>query len=118
MRLQQLCTSSKRGRVGESGHKYNRMMEAADKGAPIETLLENHRAFLAYLERRVDDRALAEDILQRRNLRVRVAAGINIEARVRGSTPGDRSRRDPGEGLRGAEGVVGKQCSRPRVPRA
>lgn len=27
-------------------------------------LLDNHRAFLAYLERRVGDRALAEDILQ------------------------------------------------------
>jgi RNA polymerase sigma-70 factor (ECF subfamily) len=27
-------------------------------------LLDNHRAFLAYLERRVNDRALAEDILQ------------------------------------------------------
>lgn len=33
-------------------------------GAPVSTLLENHRAFLAYLERRVGDRALAEDILQ------------------------------------------------------
>lgn len=33
--------------------------------APLATLLENHRAFLAYLERRVGgDRALAEDILQ------------------------------------------------------
>ena len=31
---------------------------------PIQTLLENHRAFLRYLERRVGDRALAEDILQ------------------------------------------------------
>src|SRR5687767_12892563 len=30
----------------------------------IETLLENHRAFLRFLERRVGDRALAEDILQ------------------------------------------------------
>ena len=30
----------------------------------IETLLENQRAFLRYLERRVGDRALAEDILQ------------------------------------------------------
>lgn len=37
----------------------------------ITVLLENHRAFLAFLERRVGDRALAEDILQdafRRNL--------------------------------------------------
>lgn len=32
--------------------------------APLATLLENHRAFLHYLERRVGDRALAEDILQ------------------------------------------------------
>lgn len=30
----------------------------------IATLLENHRSFLSYLERRVGDRALAEDILQ------------------------------------------------------
>jgi DNA-directed RNA polymerase specialized sigma24 family protein len=32
--------------------------------APFATLLENHRAFLRYLERRVGDPALAEDILQ------------------------------------------------------
>jgi RNA polymerase sigma-70 factor (ECF subfamily) len=32
--------------------------------ALLATLLENHRAFLRYLERRVGDRALAEDILQ------------------------------------------------------
>lgn len=32
--------------------------------APLAPLLENHRAFLSYLERRVGDRALAEDILQ------------------------------------------------------
>jgi RNA polymerase sigma-70 factor (ECF subfamily) len=30
----------------------------------LSPLLENHRAFLRYLERRVGDRALAEDILQ------------------------------------------------------
>jgi RNA polymerase sigma-70 factor (ECF subfamily) len=35
-----------------------------DTEAPISVLLENHRAFLGYLERRVGDRALAEDILQ------------------------------------------------------
>ncbi len=35
-----------------------------DTPAPLATLLENHRAFLSYLERRVGDRALAEDILQ------------------------------------------------------
>jgi RNA polymerase sigma-70 factor (ECF subfamily) len=41
------------------------MMDAADETpGPIATLLENHRAFLGYLERRVGDRALAEDILQ------------------------------------------------------
>jgi len=39
-------------------------MDAAGSLAPIATLLENHRAFLRYLERRVGDRALAEDILQ------------------------------------------------------
>jgi RNA polymerase sigma-70 factor (ECF subfamily) len=32
--------------------------------ASVATLLDNHRAFLHYLERRVGDRALAEDILQ------------------------------------------------------
>lgn len=32
--------------------------------APLALLLENHRAFLRYLERRLGDRHLAEDILQ------------------------------------------------------
>jgi RNA polymerase sigma factor (sigma-70 family) len=36
----------------------------ADTPAPVAALLENHRAFLRYLERRLGDRALAEDILQ------------------------------------------------------
>jgi RNA polymerase sigma-70 factor (ECF subfamily) len=40
------------------------MMDPTEDAAPISTLLENHRAFLNYLERRVGDRALAEDILQ------------------------------------------------------
>ena len=40
------------------------MMDSAEDAAPISTLLENHRAFLNYLERRVGDRGLAEDILQ------------------------------------------------------
>ena len=35
-----------------------------DAAAPLSVLLENHREFLRYLERRVGDRALAEDILQ------------------------------------------------------
>lgn len=39
-------------------------MDAAGETAPVDALLENHRAFLRYLERRVGDRALAEDILQ------------------------------------------------------
>ena len=39
-------------------------METDTKTAPIALLLENHRAFLRYLERHVGDRAIAEDILQ------------------------------------------------------
>jgi RNA polymerase sigma-70 factor (ECF subfamily) len=39
-------------------------MDAAETDGPLEALLDNHRAFLSYLERRVGDRALAEDILQ------------------------------------------------------
>jgi RNA polymerase sigma factor (sigma-70 family) len=39
-------------------------MDAPETGGPLEVLLENHRAFLSYLTRRVGDRALAEDILQ------------------------------------------------------
>jgi RNA polymerase sigma-70 factor (ECF subfamily) len=38
--------------------------EVQEPPAPLDVLLENHRAFLAYLERRLGDRALAEDILQ------------------------------------------------------
>jgi RNA polymerase sigma-70 factor (ECF subfamily) len=40
------------------------LMDTPAGSAPVATLLENHRAFLQYLERRVGDRALAEDILQ------------------------------------------------------
>ena len=43
---------------------YNCMVDAAEHPAPVATLIENHRAFLQYLERRLGDRALAEDILQ------------------------------------------------------
>lgn len=39
-------------------------MDTDTDAAPLTTLLENHRTFLRYLERRVGDRALAEDILQ------------------------------------------------------
>jgi RNA polymerase sigma factor (sigma-70 family) len=38
--------------------------ETQAPGGAMEILLENHRAFLRYLEGRVGDRALAEDILQ------------------------------------------------------
>jgi RNA polymerase sigma-70 factor (ECF subfamily) len=38
--------------------------ETPDASAPLDVLLENHRAFLGYLERRIGDRELAEDILQ------------------------------------------------------
>ena len=40
------------------------VVDPAEHRAPIETLVANHRAFVRYLERRVGDRALAEDILQ------------------------------------------------------
>ena len=36
----------------------------SDDASALSVLLENHRAFLLYLERRVGDRSLAEDILQ------------------------------------------------------
>jgi RNA polymerase sigma-70 factor (ECF subfamily) len=38
-------------------------MDAVQGSPPLAILLDNHRAFLRYLERRVGDRALAEDIL-------------------------------------------------------
>ena len=39
-------------------------MDTNVSSAPVATLLENHRAVLRYLARRVGDRAMAEDILQ------------------------------------------------------
>jgi RNA polymerase sigma factor (sigma-70 family) len=57
-----LCRITPRG-VGPYTEVMNRI-DAADSLAPLEMLLQNHRAFLGYLERRVGDRALAEDILQ------------------------------------------------------
>lgn len=53
-----------RAEPAASFRRYNRMMDPTEDAAPISILLENHRAFLKYLERRVGDRALAEDILQ------------------------------------------------------
>jgi RNA polymerase sigma factor (sigma-70 family) len=40
------------------------MGDPQTSGDVLDTLLQNHRAFLAYLTRRVGDRALAEDLLQ------------------------------------------------------
>jgi RNA polymerase sigma-70 factor (ECF subfamily) len=45
------------------GH-YTGAMAVDESPAPLDILLGNHREFLRYLERRVGDRALAEDILQ------------------------------------------------------
>jgi RNA polymerase sigma factor (sigma-70 family) len=39
-------------------------MEALERSDLVGTLVQNHQAFLVYLERRVGSRALAEDILQ------------------------------------------------------
>jgi RNA polymerase sigma-70 factor (ECF subfamily) len=39
-------------------------MTRPDEASVAEALVENHRRFLAFLERRIGDRALAEDILQ------------------------------------------------------
>jgi RNA polymerase sigma factor (sigma-70 family) len=41
-----------------------------ERPAPLNVLVENHRAFLKYLERRLGDRGLAEDILQDSFMRV------------------------------------------------
>lgn len=57
-------------------------MDTVEDRAPIAALLENHRAFLRYLERRVGDRALAEDILQ--------DAFAKVVARP-GQAPGDEA---------------------------
>lgn len=59
-----LCATREHGPLGKSRHQYNWMMYTAEDQARIEALLANHQAFLRYLERRVGDRAVAEDILQ------------------------------------------------------
>jgi RNA polymerase sigma factor (sigma-70 family) len=48
----------------ELGARTIHPMVSDDAALPLAILLENHRAFLRFLERRVGDRALAEDILQ------------------------------------------------------
>lgn len=40
------------------------MSSETEAARPVDVLLANHRAFLQYLQRRVGDRALAEDLLQ------------------------------------------------------
>lgn len=50
--------------AGIMAHMGETETEIPEGPAPVATLLENHRAFLRYLEGRVGDRALAEDILQ------------------------------------------------------
>lgn len=44
--------------------------QPGDEAAPVATLLENHRAFLRFLERRLGDRGLAEDVLQEAFIKV------------------------------------------------
>lgn len=51
-------------RLAEPSPSRINAMEPVPAEAALEALLANHRAFLGYLERRVGDRALAEDILQ------------------------------------------------------
>ena len=48
----------------ESRDRYHWAVSTDQASAPVTALLENHRAFLQYLERRVGDRTLAEDLLQ------------------------------------------------------
>jgi RNA polymerase sigma factor (sigma-70 family) len=45
-------------------HMAHHTESEVETSAPVALLLENHRAFLRFLERTVGDRALAEDILQ------------------------------------------------------
>jgi RNA polymerase sigma factor (sigma-70 family) len=50
--------------TGPYTFEMNSPESVLDDEGPVAVLLENHRAFLRYLERRVGDRELAEDILQ------------------------------------------------------
>lgn len=56
-------------------------MDTPESSAPVGALLDNHRAFLRYLERRLGDRALAEDILQ--------DAFVKVVARPGGTPDGE-----------------------------
>ncbi len=46
------------------GHNHQELSEASENPGVVEALVENHRGFLAFLERRGGSRAQAEDILQ------------------------------------------------------
>jgi RNA polymerase sigma factor (sigma-70 family) len=60
----QIAVRTPRAPLMEIGSGIIGLMDMETPPAPIATLLENHRVFLRYLERRVRDRELAEDILQ------------------------------------------------------
>lgn len=67
------------GTLGDGGIRSGQDLTTPDDsavaGALASVLVENHRAFLRYLERRLGDRALAEDILQDAFVRGMAAAG-------------------------------------------
>lgn len=58
---------------------------AGEPGASLDVLLENQRAFLRYLERKVGDRALAQDILQ--DAFVKVTARPDLAPADEGAVP-------------------------------
>ena len=58
---------------------------SADAAAPLDVLVQSQRAFLRYLERRVGDHALAEDILQ--DAFARIAARPDIAPADEGVVP-------------------------------
>ena len=57
----------------------------AETAAPLDVLVENRRVFLRYLERRIGDRALAEDILQ--DAFTKVAARPDLAPADEGAIP-------------------------------
>ena len=61
-RLREINVPSDGSYTGEMN--VERTSDDPQAAAPVAILLESHRAFLSYLERRIGDRALAEDILQ------------------------------------------------------
>lgn len=53
-----------RHRAASLGHNHQELSQTSKNPGVVEALVENHRRFLAFLERRVGSRAEAEDILQ------------------------------------------------------